>query len=1208
MRLRSLLVRRLPGIDRDFELTGIAPGVNVVVGPNASGKSSVLRAVRALLYAEELKGVPVDIEGVFEDAAGELRATRSGGAIAWTRNGRPVSRPALPAHHLLGCYTLRIEDLSGVDGTDAEVAHRVGLELLGGYDLDKVRRDGPFRVKGSGRSQAERLRRAEERLRDVLNGRDQLLSDQARIDGWRRELQNAMAAADEAAAHERALALLEARREIRELEARLGEFPAGMERLTGNEAERLDALHDRFEEQAAALAAATETRTQAQRALAATGLEQSTLSPTDLAERRALLQETFRLEADAAALQEQATVSAAAVRRAEAEIGAVAPDGARLAPGAGRPPPTVAAGASRLERAAARPRLDPDTLRVVDDALTEKRKLTARRRQLEHELDTLAVDENNTESVDALREGRRALLAFLSAPGQRALTVPGVLGPLLVAAGVAGTAVLARLGGASWLPLALAGVAALLGLALLVRAGAGQRARREAAQRFQESGLSPMAAWEVQAVTARLESLDADIVRATARDAALARRGAATHELDRVREDLEAEDARLRTVADAVGFDPAHLDADFQRWLRLVDAVDSARSGLEAATAKLSAKREDIASRRDALAQFLLTHGEAPGTVEPGAMVLQERLEALATRVTERDAAHGALDASDAALELATRERARLSDEARSLLTEAGLEPGEGDPGSRAAERALRERLERLDDFRKTQSELRDAKARRDDRARMLGTRRALLAAVEADDEDGLRTAKKALEETAAQRDRIQSDITRTVTLIDRAHKERALERAHTERRAAIEALADVVLANLRAEAGLCLLDAVEADYEKRSQPSTLRRAKEWFGRFTLNEFKLDYDAGLEPPFLAVDNSSGEVRTPAELSTGTRAQFLLAIRVAFAIEAEAGTEALPLFLDEALTTADAERFGAVAASLGLLAGEAGRQLFYLTARAEDASLWGTQGSGARSGAPNVIDIAKVRRRDRTVPSPELLSVAPGRTVSAPDGFSPEHYAVEVGVGAIDPWEAPTACHLFHLLRDDLPLLHRLLLLGIERVGQAQALLSDPAGQTRLSSAEMALLGRRAAGVNAFLEGWRRGRNRPLDRQALIDSDAVNPTFLDRVDAVSLAVDRDPQALLTALERGDVPRFRTRNREQLATWLADAGYLDERPVLDPVALELRVQQAMAAGDAVPANSGTLAAREADDGLLVEAERLTTWLEAGIRAGGGKPDGS
>ncbi|MEJ2668056.1 MAG: ATP-binding protein, partial [Deinococcales bacterium] len=295
MRLRSLRVRRLPGIDRDFELPDIAPGVNVVVGPNASGKSSVLRAVRALLYAEELKGAPVDIEGVFVDATGELRATRSGGAIAWSRNGRPAAAPALPAHHLLGCYTLRIEDLGGVDGTDAEIAHRVALELLGGYDLDQVRRDGPFRVKGSGRSQAERLRRTEERLRDVLNGRDQLLSDQARIDGWQRELENATAAADQAAAHERALALLDVRREIRALETRLAELPTGMERLTGNEAERLDALHARLEEQAVALAGATEARTEAQRALAASGLEQSTLAPADLAERRALLQEMHRL-------------------------------------------------------------------------------------------------------------------------------------------------------------------------------------------------------------------------------------------------------------------------------------------------------------------------------------------------------------------------------------------------------------------------------------------------------------------------------------------------------------------------------------------------------------------------------------------------------------------------------------------------------------------------------------------------------------------------------------------------------------------------------------------------------------------------------------------------------------------------------------------------------------------------------------------------
>ncbi|MEJ2666565.1 MAG: hypothetical protein P8Z81_05625, partial [Deinococcales bacterium] len=86
----------------------------------------------------------------------------------------------------------------------------------------------------------------------------------------------------------------------------------------------------------------------------------------------------------------------------------------------------------------------------------------------------------------------------------------------------------------------------------------------------------------------------------------------------------------------------------------------------------------------------------------------------------------------------------------------------------------------------------------------------------------------------------------------------------------------------------------------------------------------------------------------------------------------------------------------------------------------------------------------------------------------------------------------------------------------------------------------------------------------------------------------------------------VPRVRTREREQLATWLADAGYLDERTVLDPVALELRVREAMVGGDPAPGSSPLPASDNADGGPTAEAERLTTWLEAAIHAGGELPN--
>src|SRR5690606_36980356 len=179
----------------------------------------------------------------------------------------------------------------------------------------------------------------------------------------------------------------------------------------------------------------------------------------------------------------------------------------------------------------------------------------------------------------------------------------------------------------------------------------------------------------------------------------------------------------------------------------------------------------------------------------------------------------------------------------------------------------------------------------------------------------------------------------------------RALEEASADAQRARDDLEAHLDEALEASAARTLLDVVEEEHESAVRPAALERARSWFSRFTHDDFELvlEQAADGEWRFGAVDKragAGGSRLAASELSTGTRAQLLLAARLAFALDAERSysteampVEPLPFFLDEALTTSDPERFSQVANAIFDVSEETGRQFIYLSARDEDAELW-----------------------------------------------------------------------------------------------------------------------------------------------------------------------------------------------------------------------------------------------------------------------------
>jgi len=1206
VRLVELRVHALPGVDEPFGVRGLASGTNLVVGPNASGKSRLVHALRSLVDPEASRGAGPHVEARFEDDGHVWRASRLGDAVRWERDGVATAPPQLPPGHLLDGLFLSLEELLRFGRADRGIADRLASELAGGVDLPRARRElaglGP-RFGAPLRNELDAARGA---VQTVRRERDALASEEQQRAGWQERRTRAQALAASAPLASAALEVLATRRALASVEARAKAFPTGLDALHDGVVDDVDRLVDAVERAARELEEHRAELVAAEAQRAATGLPDGRPDAARVAAWRSAcdaLSEAERRLGDAERETAERAGRLAALQRA------AGPDG------------WATAGPTPQE-------LD-ELDAIAEEAHAAGREVVRTRRAL---LEIDGVPEPSIDPEVARREVE-LLTTWLATPDEAGRWRPRARSLAYLAA-VAGAAAAAWRAPApltlttdSGVLLALAALSTAVAVVLDVRTAARRRRARRArseARRGLPDGAAQPGAWTREAVRARLtESASRAAEARHERDAATIRHD----RRERLRAQLEEAERRWERLERqlAARAERAGLPAGPATEASARSSLERARRAAElreAGAALHGARQAEAAVRRDLERVRARIFGElraaglpellrAPAS-EPtvDAATLRARLGDLAERVRRRDEAdtrrleaEGRRDRAEAELARARPRR----DEVLAATTGRAPEQVAHDPAD--AVRELRRRVERLPAWRA----LRDERIRLggvlDHHLAALSTHPDLRARVEAGDDASLR---RTLDEARAAGEEVEL-ATRTIAAIDerlaRARRERDLDAARATERNARDALERAYEEVLDAEAAAAVLDHLDRAYRSERLPAALGRAETWFARFTHHAFALAFDASADGAerVHAVDRADGRRRDLEQLSSGTKAQLLLALRLAHALDAEGGGPSFPLILDEALTTSDVGRFAAVAEALTTLTREEGRQVIYLSARRDDAALWSelAERSEGRIEAPTVLDLSRIRG------GPPAAGASASRTSAsrppawreppAPDGMDASDYAAALGVAPVDPWR-PDRIEPLHPLHDRLDLVHRLARLRIRTVGAAASLVADEPQAVRLLGADdRALLAGRVAAARAWSERWRVGRGRAVDLAALTRSEAVSAAFLERVARLADACSGDAEALLAALERGEVKRFREDAREALAAWLHEHGYLDPRPASTPAGRVLAVERALHAaspggvsGDA-PTGVGTAAA--------TVAARVAAWLEAGLPDGAG-----
>lgn len=411
--------------------------------------------------------------------------------------------------------------------------------------------------------------------------------------------------------------------------------------------------------------------------------------------------------------------------------------------------------------------------------------------------------------------------------------------------------------------------------------------------------------------------------------------------------------------------------------------------------------------------------------------------------------------------------------------------------------------------------------------------------------ESGLAGLIEAEIKRAAEFGHLVKEIADIEAQVDHTSKGHELQEALAATGSALAALSDVRQANRETALGKLLLDRVEHQHEQESRPLVLEKADAYFHLFTrqTHNLKLADRGDGEDRFLAVAEDSVQPLELDELSDGTRAQLLLAVKLAFMTVAEDGARP-PIFLDDSLTSADPRRFAAVAGSLGELAARENRQIFYLTPNPADAAAIQRSLAKADLLPAHHIDLGKVRGLAEAV-DPSLLDPAilpPDLLAPDPTGLSASEYAAALMAPKPDPWAPRGMLHVFFLLDDHLDLVRRLVDGNAATVGRFTTGRDSLTTSGLISRDEAVLVAAVSELWSTWLDGWRLGRARPVTREFLKDSTAVSGKFLEPVTAALENCGWDGAGLLMAIEDKKVKGFRANKLEQLRQELDDADLL------------------------------------------------------------------